>query len=199
MKITYTGNQEAIAPKQRDKFEAKLQKMSKMLDRRGEREAHVIITKERFLHKVEVTINAFDHAMVGAGSNSDLLVAIGDALERLEKQIIRLRSKWRDTKRHKDKETIASAGSEAAAPAVATAARPKAVRAAKKEAAPATGKKTPRVFRVNHKDGQKPMTLEEAMIEVEESQDYLVYHDAGTDRLTVLLRRSDGNFDLIES
>jgi putative sigma-54 modulation protein len=199
MKITYTGNQEAVAPKQRNKFEAKLQKMSKMLDRRGEREAHVIITKERFLHKVEVTINAFDHAMVGAGSNSDLLVAISDALERLEKQIIRLRSKWRDTKRHKDKEAMASAGTEAAAPAAATSTRPKAARAAKKQAAPATGNKTPRVFRVNHKDGHKPMTLEEAMIEVEDSQDYLVYHDAGTDRLTVLLRRSDGNFDLIES
>jgi ribosome-associated translation inhibitor RaiA len=72
MKITYTGNQESLAPKQRAKFEAKLQKVSKMLDRRGEREAHVIITRVRFLTKVEITINAFDHALVGVSSNGDL-------------------------------------------------------------------------------------------------------------------------------
>jgi putative sigma-54 modulation protein len=55
------------------------------------------------------------------------------------------------------------------------------------------------VYRVNHSDGNKPMTLEEAMLEMEASQDYLVYRDAQTDRVTVLMRRSDGHFDLIES
>ena len=55
------------------------------------------------------------------------------------------------------------------------------------------------MFRVNHGDGSKPMTLEEAMLEMEASQDYLVYRDAQTDRLTVLMRRADGHFDLIES
>ncbi len=62
-------------------------------------------------------------------------------------------------------------------------------------------KKTARkqVFRVNPSDGSKPMTLEEAMLEMEASQDYLVYRDAQTDRLTVLMRRPDGHFDLIES
>ena len=52
------------------------------------------------------------------------------------------------------------------------------------------------VFRVNHSEGNKPMTLEEAMLEMEASQDYLVYRDAQTDRVTVLMRRSDGHFDL---
>jgi hypothetical protein len=33
------------------------------------------------------------------------------------------------------------------------------------------------------------MTLEEAMLEMEASQDYLVYRDAQTDRVTVLMRR----------
>lgn len=199
MKITYTGHHESLALKQRDKFEAKLQKLSKMLDRRGEREAHVIITKVRFLNKVEITINAFDHAMVGVGSDGDLLIAMSDALEKLEKQIIRLRAKWRDTRRHKDKdkEAIAAAEPESRT-AAALSARPKSSRA-RKQAEPSTGKAAPRVFRVNHKDGRKPMTLEEAMLEVEASQDYLVYHDAQSDRLTVLLRRADGNFDLIES
>ena len=80
-------------------MEAKLQKLSKTVERRGEKEAHVILTQERFLHKVEITVNAWDHALVGVGSDGDLVTAAHDALEKLEKQVLKLRSKWRDTKR----------------------------------------------------------------------------------------------------
>ena len=55
-----------------------------------------------------------------------------------------------------------------------------------------------RVFRVNHHGSRKPMTLDEAMLAMEDDRDYLVYRDAQTDRLSVLLRRKDGHFDLIE-
>ena len=43
------------------------------------------------------------------------------------------------------------------------------------------------------------MTLEEAMLEMGEAQDYLVYRDAKTDKVAVLMRRPDGHLDLIES
>jgi len=42
------------------------------------------------------------------------------------------------------------------------------------------------------------MTLEEAMLEID-GRDYVAYRDAETDRLRVLIRRRDGNFDLIEA
>src|SRR5271155_3501231 len=100
MKISYTGRHEVFPPKQRSKFEVKLQKLSKTLDRGGEKEAHVILTQERFLHKVEITVNAWDRMFVGAGSNTDLVVAAHQALERLEKQTLKVRTKRRDTKRH---------------------------------------------------------------------------------------------------
>jgi len=194
MKISYTGRHEEFPAKQRAKLEAKLQKLSKMLDRRGEREAHVILTQERFLRKVEITVNAWDHAMVGIGSNSDLVIAAHEAFEKLEKQILKLRNKFRDTNRHKDKPAGAVERAEQAKPAGV---RPKSAKAI----APPSGKnaRSKKVFRVDHSDGRKPMTLEEAMLEMEASQDYMVYRDAGTDRVTVLMRRSDGHFDLIES
>ena len=44
MKISYTGRHEAFPPKQRAKLEAKLQKLSKLVERKGEKEAHVILT-----------------------------------------------------------------------------------------------------------------------------------------------------------
>jgi hypothetical protein len=34
------------------------------------------------------------------------------------------------------------------------------------------------IFRVNHQDQRKPMTIDEAMLEMENGGDYLVYRDA---------------------
>lgn len=198
MKISYTGRHEEFPPKQRAKLEANLQKLSKLLDRRGEKEAHVILAQERFLHKVEITINAWDHGLVGAGSDRDLVAATHAALDRLEKQILKVRNKWRDTKRHKDKEGAGAEGIEQAAPAVVRSKGAKGAGAAPVSPEDANNRRK-KVFRVNHRDGSKPMTLEEAMLEMEASQDYLVYRDARTDRVTVLMRRPDGHFDLIES
>ena len=56
-----------------------------------------------------------------------------------------------------------------------------------------------RVFRVNHHESRKPMTLDEALLEMEEDRDYLVYRDADKECVSVLVRRRDGHFDLIES
>jgi len=191
MKITYTGRQEAFPSKQRAKLEAKIQKLSKLIDRRGEREAHVILAQERFLNKVEITMNMWDHALVGIGSNSDLVVAAHEALERLEKQILKMRNKFRDTKRHKDKSAAVPEGAEAA---------PVAKRSKNARASSNSGSKSrKKVFRVDNRDGKKPMTVEEAMLEMESAQDYMVYRDSKTDRVTVLMRRPDGHFDLIES
>lgn len=194
MNINYTGRYEALPPKQRAKLEAGLQKLSKMLERKGEKEAHVILTHERFLHKVEITMNAWDHALIGVGSNGDLVKAAHDALDKLEKQLLKLRNKWRDTKRHKDKAEQGSEPSPASPAAAKTQKRTAAVSATAGKA-----RKAKKVYRVNHGDGSKPMTLEEAMLEMEASQDYMVYRDAQTDRVSVLMRRPDGHFDLIES
>jgi putative sigma-54 modulation protein len=201
MKISYTGKSEEIPPRQRTKLEAKLQKLSKVLERRGEKEAHVVLTQERFLHKVEITINAWDHALVGIATDADIAVAAHEAIDRLEKQLLKLRARWRDTTRVRDKEADgekASASLHAVPPAASQAKPAKPVSNAKQSA---SAKKAARkqVFRVNHSEGTKPMTLEEAMLEMEASEDYLVYRDAQTDRLTVLMRRPDGHFDLIES
>jgi putative sigma-54 modulation protein len=204
MKISYTGKSETIPPRQRAKLEAKLQKLSKVLERRGEKEAHIVLTQERFLHKVEITINALDHALVGIATDSDIAVAALEAFDRLEKQLLKLRARWRDTKRVRDKEADGEKASATLQPPSRPATSNKARQAAKAAASEkkvVSAKKAARkqVFRVNHAEDSKPMTLEEAMLEMESSEDYLVYRDAQTDRVTVLMRRSDGHFDLIES
>jgi putative sigma-54 modulation protein len=185
MNIIYTGTQNEFPPQYREKLEGKLRKLSKMIERKGEKEAHIIHRQERFLHVVEITINMFDHRIVCYGEDAELLTALNIALEKLEKQVVKLREKWRDTKRQAPPESDA-AGEPASAPEASN----------KRQ-----GKK---IHRVDHEgDGRKPMTLDEAVMEMDGARngqpDYLVFRDADSDRVSVLLRRRDGNFDLIES
>jgi putative sigma-54 modulation protein len=181
MNIIYTGKQNDFPPQYREKLEGKLQKISKMIERKGEKEAHIIHRQERFLHVVEITINMFDHRIVCYGEDAELLPAVNIAIEKLDKQVVKLREKWRDTKRQ------------------ASSPEPEALEPASPPAKPKKGQ----IYRVNHQNGQKPMTLDEAVMEMDGTRngqpDYLVFRDADSDRLSVILRRQDGNFDLIES
>ncbi len=181
MKITYTGRQVELAPAQLKKLEARFAKIGKLLDGKKECEAHVILSLERHLHHAEVTINYFNHQLVGLGSDGDLFTSIHSAAEKLEKQAVKARTKWRDTQRVSRKST-SEAAAEAPAPETSGEAEP-----------------GPRVYRVNHHQKRKPMTVEEAILEMDKTRDYLVYRDAQTDRIAVLVRRRDGDFDLVEA
>jgi ribosome hibernation promoting factor len=179
MKITYTGRQVELAPAQLKKLEARFAKVGKLLDGRRECEAHVILSLERRLHQAEVTVHYYGHELVGIGSSADLFTAIHAATEKLEKQAVKARTKWRDTKR------VPRETGEEMSPAEAP----------ENETEPELAQ---RVFRINHHQKRKPMTLEEALLELDNKRDYLVYRDAETDRIAVLIRRRDGNFDLVE-
>ena len=179
MKITYTGRQVELAPAQLKKLETRFAKVGKLLDGRRESEAHVILSLERHLHHAEVTVNYYNHQFVGIGASADLFHAIHTAIEKLEKQALKERTKWRDNKRIPRK-------SEAREPVAA---------AAEKASEPAPER---RIHKVNHHQKRKPMTLDEAVLEMDKTRDYLVYRDAETDKISVLVRRRDGNFDLVE-
>src|SRR5579871_6837865 len=182
MKITYTGRQVELTPAQLKKLEARFAKIGVLLDGKRECEAHVILSLERHLHHAEATIHYFNHQLVGLGSSTDLFTAIHSAADKLEKQAVKARTKWRDTKR-----TPRKAASEVEAePQVEVEAEP--------EAGPEQ-----RVHRVNHHHKRKPMTLEEALLHMDSTRDYMVYRDTETDRIAVLVRRRDGDFDLVES
>lgn len=178
MKITYTGRQVELAPAQLRKLEARFAKIGKLLDGRRECEAHVILSLERHLNQAEATVNYYGHQLVGIGSSTDLFTAIHSASEKLEKQAVKARTKWRDTKR------------------VPRKSEPEA--ALEPEVEAEAENPTFQVFRVNQHQKRKPMTLEEALLVMDKKRDYLVYTDAQTGGVSVLLRRRDGNFDLVE-
>jgi putative sigma-54 modulation protein len=109
MKVTYTGRQMDLSPAQSEKLMAEFDKVGKLLDNgRGEAGAHVVLSHERHLNNVEITVPYHNHELVGEGSDPDLFSAIHAAVGKLEKQAVRVREKWRDSKRTPRKETDAS-------------------------------------------------------------------------------------------
>lgn len=188
MKVTYKGMPHALPVKFQQKLDGKFAKIAKLLDGRGEREAHVIVTQERRMCCAEITLQFHDHRLVCKGSDTDLFTALSMALEKLDGQAVKQRTKWRATHRRKDEGVRRTA--EAEVPASPT-----------RQGARATQEK--RIFRVNGAGRRKPMTLDEAILEMDETRDYLVYRDADREAqnggLSVLVRRRDGHFDLIES
>jgi putative sigma-54 modulation protein len=183
MKITYTGRQVELAPAQLKKLEARFAKIGKLLSGKQECEAHVVLSLERHLHHAEATIRYFHNQLVGLGSSSDLFEAIYAAAEKLEKQAVKARTKWRDNKRA----SRPPAPEEAAPPAPA----------GKKNREPQP-EPDRLIYHVENHKKRKPMTLEEAMLEMD-GRDYLVYRDAKTERMVMLVRRKDGHFDMVEA
>ena len=190
MKLIYTGKTKEFTPELERKVGAKLAKLSKMIEQRGEREAHVTHRVERHLHKVEIVTNVYDHALIGEAADADVATAFQQAVENLEKQIVKMRRRWRDT--HRDPKSVRASKEEwESAPAPDG-------DAGRSKAAANGGKAAPKIFRVDY-TGRKPMTLDEAIIEMESGTNYIVYRDFDRKCLSVLIRRGDGNFDLIES
>lgn len=176
MQVTYTGIHHDLPPKVQAKVDAKFVKLSKLLDGRGEHKAHVVLSQEKRSYKAEVTVNFYNHQFVGIGKHSDLFTAMSAALEKLDAQAVKQRTKWRETHRRAPKPSID--GVETSKPV-----------------AVAVG---PRVFKVNL-GRKKPITLEEAVLMIDKTSNHIAYRDAESDRVSVLVRRADGHFDLIES
>lgn len=206
MRITYTGRKVELAPAQLEKLQAQFSKVAKLLDgKKHQCEARVVLSHERHLHKAEVTVKYHDHSLVSLSEDTDLFTAIHGAAVKLEKQTLKVRAKWRDGKRVSNKE---SAEAEVLVPVAPT----KVVNGAKasgKLVPQATAKPAangritklakPQVNRISDINGAKPMTAQEAILVMDDSDDCFTFRDAKTGKLSVLVRRRDGHFDLVEA
>jgi putative sigma-54 modulation protein len=190
MNVTWTGKQEYLHPKQKDQLDAKFAKISHLLevDGKGEKQARVALSTDKNKYRAEITLNYLDHTIVGEHSDDDQFTALNLAVERLERQMLKVRDRRRDVKKGPregwDKGASANTINEAV---------PRNPDALPAEQA---GNGRPKVYRVAPAEG-KPLTVEEAMMMIDDDP-YLVYVNAGTDSIAVLLRRPDGNFDLVE-
>jgi putative sigma-54 modulation protein len=141
-------------------------------------ECHVVLSVEKHRHAAEVTVLADGFKINGQETTDDMYSAIDVAVDKIEKQI----------KKHRDKLRERPVKEAAEAP---TAALP----AEEAEAEAGAG---PEIIRTEGYRA-KPLHTEEALLELQASgDDFLVFTNADTERMSVIYRRKDGNFGLIE-
>jgi putative sigma-54 modulation protein len=199
MDVEYTGRHYEVTPANRKEVEAGLVKLRKIL--RNKFDAKVILALEKRRHKAEITVNSRIGPLVGLAQAGDMNAAIGEALEHLEKQAVRNKTRIITKKRRNhDKwngEAKPKTASRAATAAAAIAPEPVEMVVHK---FPAVAKSTEvHLVRSDQAVALRPMTLEEAIKEAHfRDRDVFVFRDP-KGKLMVLHRTRDGKMELIEA
>jgi putative sigma-54 modulation protein len=203
MNVEYTGRHYEVTSTIRKEVESGLTKIRKIL---GDRfETKVVLTLEKKRHKAEITISPRNGPIVGLAQAGDMSSAVSEALEHLEKQAVKYKTRWRTKKRHNHKSLSPkkwSGRGEAPQDSVATAVGLEEGTAVDVvvHKFPAVAKST-EVHLVRSEDAvaMRPMTLEEAIKEAHfRDRDVFVFRDP-KGKVMVLHRNREGKMELIEA
>lgn len=176
MEIEFTGRNFTISPAIRKHTQEHFSKLGPILN--GSTKTHVILSVEKHhRHVAEIVVHWKDHEFTSNADTSDMYASVAQAVNRLQRQIQKLKSKIIDRKHH-------AVATKLIAPSPIP------------EVAPAANE--PRIIR-SRRYSVKPMTPEEAMLQVADAaEQFLVFRDAETERVGVIYKRKDGNYGLIE-
>jgi putative sigma-54 modulation protein len=197
MTVEYFGRQYEITPAIRDEVESGLGKLIKIL---GDNfKSKVILTVEKHRNIAEITVKRRRGHLVGLAEAADMLIAVNQALEHIETQVLKYNGRRRATHRKaKDKGWTA--------PVEAQSEMQMAVGGTVATAVPVVVHKFPAVartteahlVRTNDAMAMRPMTVEEAVKECEfRDREVFIFRD-GKGKVNVLHRRKDGKIELIE-
>jgi len=177
MKVEYIARKVNLSAGVRNIAEKKLARVEKyfneIIDLRLE------MSQERHLYVADILLKGKDFSLKSTSSNKDLTTAIQDAIDKLEMQARKAKTRLKDHKRH---------GSDI---------RGSVVRDDEILEPVETGGDTPRIVETSFIP-VKPMSVDEAAMQLEERDDrFLVFHNAVSDRVNVVYRRADNNLGLI--
>jgi len=176
MRFEYTGRHVEVTPAIRRHVEDQFRKLEHVFNGTNAR-VHVIMEVEKNRQTGEVVVHWLDHTLTATDTNADMYMALSRAVEKIEKQALKLKKKIIDRKHTARKTSVVAPNPDGQIQAT-----PPPVRII-----------TARRYSV------KPMTAEEAALGLSDSNDhFVVFRDAETNRVGVLYKRQDGNFGLIE-
>jgi ribosome hibernation promoting factor len=200
MNVEYTGRQYEVTNAIRKEVETGLTKIRKIL---GDRfETKVVLAVEKHRHKAEITISPRNGPLVGLAQAKDMSIAVNEALDHLEKQAIKYKTRWQSKKRsarkseevkkwnghspQEDVQTLVGLSEKTAVPVMV-------------HKYPAVAKTTEvHLVRSDDAVAMRPMTLEEAIKEAHfKDRDVFVFRDP-KGKVMVLHRARDGKMQLIE-
>ncbi len=179
MNVEITGRHVVITPAIRTYVLKRLRKLIKIL---GENISfHVIIDVEKERQTAEILLKSKMLDLTGKGQTDDMYSSIMIAIEKIERQALKHKSKIVDGKRQ----------------------RAKAKSAAAKQAfnEPSSGVLAQKNNGVQEEESKKkPMAVEEAVIELNHSEyPFVVFRNSESGDVNVLYRRKDGTLGLIRA
>jgi len=196
MNVEYTARKYQITPTIRREVETGLSKIRKIL---GDRfETKVVLAVEKRRHKAEITINPPNGPIVGLAQTSDMMSAVNEALDHLQKQALKHKTKWLSKKRKAVKKFDGQSLEENLEAVIGLAENTTVSVLVHKFPSVA---RTTEVHLVHSRDSValRPMTLEEAIKETHfRDKDVFVFRDP-QGKLMVLHRTRDGKMELIEA
>ena len=174
MRVDITGRNVDVTPPLRQLIDKRLARLGRLLND-SVLSAQVILTREKYRHRAEIVVHARgDHMMRGLGEGNAWPISLRQASGKLEQQAQKLKSKWDQGKRR-------GAGQRTVPP--------------QPPAEPTNNRRVVRATRY----GVKPMSVEDAALQVESgTESFIVFRNAETEAVSILYRRRDGNFGLIE-
>ena len=199
MNVEYTGRQFDVTPAIRKQIQSGLEKIQKILG--SNFDTHVILSAEKHRHIAEITVTVRNHApIVGLAEAPDMISAVGNALDRIDRQAVKYKTKWKSKKRQARKKFDQQ--SERKEISVSLSVGP-----TEATSVPVTVHSFPTVVKftethiVKSPDSvsYKPLTLEEAVKEAEfRDREVFVFRDL-EGKVKVLHRKRDGKMELIEA
>ncbi|HMB55166.1 MAG TPA: ribosome-associated translation inhibitor RaiA [Thermoanaerobaculia bacterium] len=179
MNIEFVGRHYDIDDRTRQFTEEKLDKVMKFLEEPVE--IRVTLSEEKNRHTADLHVHHKLGILQAAEEAHGMWDAVQSAVEKVEKQARRSRKKLTGKKRR------------AAKNGDLPAAWPMDVL----ERESVSGGNEPRIVKSSNLE-IKPMSLEEAALQLDNSKnDFLVFRDATSDRVSVLYKRRDANYGLI--
>jgi putative sigma-54 modulation protein len=182
MRLVLTGRHLEISPGLRTLVDRKLVRLERLLGS-SIVSAQVVCVREKDRLEADVTVHMRgDHTLASRATGTTWSSALTTVVDKIERQGSKVKGKWKERKRRATP-TRGRARGTAAAPAEAA-----------REAS-----NGPRVVRITDAH-LKPMTVQTAAIELAATGEaFLVFRNADTDGLNVLLRRTAGEFGLLEA
>lgn len=176
MTFEYTGRHIEVTPAIRRHVEEHFKKLNNIFNGTEPR-VHVILEVEKNRQIGEIVVHWREHTLTAKDTNADMYMALTRAVDKIEKQAVKLKKRIIDRKQHGRKTSFVAPDPDG-----------------KLEATP-----LPVRIIAARRYAVKPMTAEEAALELSDRTDqFVVFRDSDTNRLGVLYKRQDGNFGLIE-
>lgn len=175
MRFEYTGRHIEVTPALRSHVEDHFERIRHLFNGNSAK-AHVIIEVERGRHRSEIIVNWRRDVLTAASTQQDMYRSLSQSIAKIEKQVLKLKNKKVD-KTHR-----ASKVGEVTS------------RAAELTPAPAS----PRIVSAR-RYAVKPMTDDEAALRLDgDENQFLVYRNSDDQKISVIYKRKDGNYGLIQ-